>query len=224
MTFRLCLLFYLFLGILQAEEFAYFVPPQDWKVIETPSSEPTVKLSFIGKAYKQRAPVINLATEKTSVSLKEYVSIIQANCKADPNREWQDLGAFLTPAGEGRLMEISFKKEESRQLQLALIKNNTAYVVTTCCSKETFAELSQIFYTVLKSFTLTSNLIESVKQKDARERLEKLCAQILQEKKFQKKTWSQLEKTILKNYSEMGNYWKILLLKDIRDKFKNNQE
>lgn len=224
MPFRFYLLFCFFIGILQAEEFAYFVPPQDWKVIDTTSSEPTVRLSFIGKAYKQRAPVINLATEKTSVSLKEYISIIQANCKADPNREWQDLGAFSTPAGEGRLMEISFKKEESRQLQLVVIKNNTAYVVTTCCSKETFAELSQTFYSSLKSFTLTSNLIESVKQKEAREKLENLCSQILREKKIQKKTWSQIEKTILKNYSEMGNYWKILLLKDIRDRLNNNQE
>jgi hypothetical protein len=241
MTFKWYLALCCFIGALQAEEYAYFTPPQDWKVIEHSPFELSVKVSFVGKPKKNCSPLINLATEEVSISLKEYLAIVQANCQADPNREWRDLGVFSTLAGEGGLVEIVRRTEggDLRQLQLILIKEGTAYVVTTSCAKEEFPELCGDFYACLKSFNITSDLIEGVKQKDAKDKLRNLCFQILKafpqesqieksqlfsEKKFQKETWLPFEKTILTEYSEMGNYWKILLLKDIRDKLISNQD
>lgn len=243
------------IGMLQAEEYAYFNPPQDWKVIEHADS--LVKITFVGKPKKNCNPLINLATEKVSISLKEYVAIVQKNCAIDPNREWRDLGRFSTRAGEGRLLEIIRKTTggDLSQLQLILVKNGTAYVITTSCAKEEFLELSELFYTTLKSFTVTSDLIQAIKKKEEKEKLSHLYAQALKDfpkeiplppttlgnrwknalltaaraqlfldKKFQKEAWLPLEKIILNNYAEMGNYWKILLLKDIKNKLISPQD
>jgi hypothetical protein len=242
-------------GTLHGEEYAYFNPPQEWKVIEHVDS--LVKITFVGKPKKNCNPLINLATEKVSISLKEYVSIVQKNCEADPNREWRDLGHFSTLAGQGRLIEIIRKTTggDLSQLQLILVKNGSAYVITTSCAKEEFLGLSHLFYTTLKSFTVTSDLIQVIKKKEEKEKLTHLYTQALKDfpkeiplpptkignrwknallttarthlfldKKFQKEAWLPLEKTILHNYAEMGNYWKILLLKDIKNKLISPQD
>ncbi len=237
MTVKWILALCFFLGTLQAKEYAYFTPPQDWKVIE--HDEEPVKITFIGKPKKNCNPLINLATEEVSISLKEYVAIVQKNCEADPNREWRDLGSFSTLAGEGRLTDILRKTTggDLRQLQLLFIKEGIAYVVTTSCAKEEFLELSQLFYAALKSFNVTSDLFQAVKEK---EKLASLTSQLLKDfpdasatasrtqlfldKKFQKEKWLPFEKIVLNNYPEMGNYWKILLLKDIKNKLITSQD
>ncbi len=221
----LCCLF----GTLQAKEYAYFIPPQEWDVIyDAPS--PLVKITFVGKAKKNCRPLINLATEEVDISLKEYVTIVKKKCEQDPHKQWQDLGKFSTQAGEGKLTKIIEKKGGNSlcRLQLILLKNGTIYVLTTNCLEEQFAEFSAQFYASLKSFTITSDLVEAASQGEAKEKLKVLCSQLLTttkisadlfaDKEFQKQHWQPFTKIILNNYSEMGNYWKILLLQDIKDK------
>lgn len=225
MLLKWCVLLCCFLGTLQAKEIAYFSPPSTWKVIhQSPSS--AVKISFVGKAKKNCQPVINLATEEVDVSLKEYLAIVQKNCEADPNKEWRDLGKFSTAAGEGRLVEILDKSEGKalRHLQLILLKDTMIYVVTATSSQKEFSKLYKEFYASFKSFNIVSDLLDAVKERDAKEKLKILCAQILKEKKFQKNTWDLFAKTILNNYTEMGNYWKLLLLQDIKDKLTHTQD
>ena len=213
------------LGTLQAKEIAYFNPPSTWKIIQqSPSS--AVKISFVGKAKKVCQPVINFATEEVDISLKKYLVIVQKNCEADPNKNWRDLGKFLTAAGEGRLTEILDKSggKALRQLQLIFLKDTTIYVVTASCSQEEFPKLYPEFYTSFKSFNIAYDLVDAVKEKNAQEKLKTLCAQILKEREFQKNTWDPFEKTILNNYADMGNYWKLLLLQDIKDKLTHTQD
>lgn len=218
------------LRALQAQDYAYFIPPQKWDMIyDAPS--PLVKITFVGKAKKNCRPLINLATEQVDISLKEYVAIVKKNCEKDPHHQkWQDLGNFSTQAGEARLIKTLYSTAGNTlaRLQLMLLKNGTIYVLTTSCLQEHFIEFSKEFYKSLKSFTITSDLIEDIQEKESQEELKTLCSQILKnskpssalfaDKKFQKETWQPFTKIILNNYPNMGNYWKILLLQDIKDK------
>ena len=193
-----------------------------------------MKICFIGKSSNNLLPSVNLATEEVDISLKAYIDIVKSDCERDPNCVWRDLGKYNTPLGEGRLTEREVKTKwgVSRQIQLIVIKDTRAYILTAGALKEEFSRHYQEFEAVLKSLTITKDLTASLNSIEKKELLQKLIGnlqtefaamttavsmqQAFESKNFQKEFWKPFQQKIINDFTEMGAYWQILLLRDVQ--------
>lgn len=213
----------------------YFIPPKGWNLADNTKMSRRVKICFLGKSSSHLQPSVNFATEKVNISLKAYVDIIRKDCEKDPNCVWRDLGRYNTPLGEGRLTERELKTQwgVARQVQLIVIKDNLAYILTVGALKEEFSRHYQDFEAVLKSFTITQDLADPVtdlkKRDHLKSRIQKLqtdfdglvgkeesVEKAFESTDFQKGTWLPFKEMIINDFTEMGPYWQILLLRDVQ--------
>jgi hypothetical protein len=216
--------------------YCYFIPPKGWDLADQAKLSPRVKICFIGKSSKSLLPSVNLAQEEVDVSLKTYIDIVKNDCLKDPNCKWRDLGKYNTPFGEGRLTEREIKTEwgPTRQIQLIVIKDKMAYILTAGTLKEEFSSHYKNIEAVLRSFTLSKNLITEVACADKRTRLREMTGQLHNDFKkiresavsaeiafdgadFQDKTWKLFQQKIINDFTEMGAYWQILFLKHVQN-------
>ena len=212
----------------------FFIPPKGWDLADQSKLSPRVKICFIGKSSNNLLPSVNLATEEVDVSLKTYIDIVKSDCERDPNCVWRDLGKYNTPLGEGRLTEREMKTKwgVSRQVQLIVIKDHKAYILTAGALKEEFSRHYQVFEAVLRSLTMTENLTASVSL-EKKQLLQKMMGnlqtafaaaiktgvsieQAFESKNFQKEFWKPFQQKIINDFTEMGAYWQILLLRDVQ--------
>lgn len=220
---------------LLATNYSYFVPPQKWELADPKQLSPRVKMGFIGSTNRELKPSLNLAIEPVNVTIAEYVAAVKKIHESDPNNRWRDLGKFSTAAGEGQLTEIESKSEwgNVRLLQLIVIKNNFAYIITASALKEEFSKFYRDFQSAFRTFTITSDLIGAVQNTDQRQKLEKLSDNLttkfratkgtsLEEKfadpEFQKASWISFQNAIIHDFSEMGAYWQVLMLQSTHEK------
>lgn len=224
-----------------AEEFCYFTPPKDWNIANPEAVSPRVKIAFVGRSSKGFLPSVNLATELVNnTSLQGYVDAVKKIHEGDPNTKWRDLGKYNTPLGEGRLTEMETKTPAGlvRLMQLLVVKDKKAYILTTGALKEEFPKYYKEFETVMASLNLTTDLTSVVASPQKRDLLkqmqEGLKASLKQSEglivstknpfelaSFQKEAWEPFEKKIISDFSEMGVYWQILFLNDIQNQLKN---
>jgi hypothetical protein len=200
----------LFLSHLVADNFCYFIPPQGWDIADPSKLSPRVKIAFVGKSTKGLLPSCNLATEKVSISLKDYLAAVKKIHEADPNTKWRDLGAFQTPLGQGKLTEVETKIGAglARRMQLIVIYEGTAYILTVGALKEEFSKHYQTFEEVLRSLTVTSDLASVV----AKEKQTQLKPQM-------QESWESFQQRVITDFSEMGAYWQILFLQEKKKGF-----
>lgn len=216
----------------QDSDHCYFIPPKGWDLADQSKLSPRVKICFLGKTSKNLRPSINLATEEVNISLKAYVDIIKRDCAKDPNTRWRDLGKYQTPLGEGRLTEREVKTEwgVSRQIQLMVIKDRRAYILTAGADKEEFPRFYKDFEAVLRSLNFADDLTASYpaeKRSSLRELIGKLQTDFKKTTNpkiatedalddFLKQSWEPFQQKVINDFTEMGPYWQILLLRDIQ--------
>lgn len=195
-------------------KFCYFIPPKGWELADQSKLSPRVKICFLGKSSSSLLPSVNLATEEVDISLKAYVDIVKRDCESDPNCLFRDLGKYKTSLGEGRLTEREVKTKwgTSRQVQLIVIKDKEAYILTASALKEEFSRHYQEFERVLQSLTWTDDLTALVAPSDKKESLRQLIGNL----QIQKEAWEPFQQKIINDFTEMGPYWQILLLRDIQ--------
>ncbi len=220
-----------------AADTCFFIPPTGWEIADPETLAPRVEICFLGKSSKGLAPSVNLATESVNVSLEAYVEAVRKIHKADPNSHWRDLGKFKTPMGEGRLTELESPTDlgRARLVQLIVIKNQTAYVLTAAALKEEFSKYYKTFDQVFRSLQLSSNLLESYPSKSQQLLLHQLIQSLenrfltlltdqttaekaLSSEPFYTDVWEPFEKKMINTFTEMGPYWQILVLSEIRTK------
>ena len=214
-------------------QFCYFIPPKGWELADQTKLSPRVKICFIGKSSNYLLPSVNLATEEVNVSLKTYVDIVKKDCESDPNCLFRDLGQYNTSLGEGRLTEREVKTQwgVSRQVQLMVIKDQRAYILTAGALKEEFSRHYQDFEAVLKSLTITNDLAEGVTSPEKKELLSSLIKDLYQRGQaadfdsniFQKESWLPFQQKIINDFTEMGPYWQILMLRDVQYQLLQNR-
>jgi len=178
---------------------------------------PSVEICFLGKSSKGLAPTINLATEVVDVSLDAYIVEVRKIHSADPNSRWRDLGKFTARIGNGRLMELEAPTEfgAARMVQLVVIKDKVAYILTAAALKEEFSKYYKTFDAALCSLQSSSNLVDAYPSKE----LKTLIDALLQKKESSlefEAIWKPFENKIINDFTEMGPYWQILLLSEIR--------
>ncbi|HEX4840431.1 MAG TPA: hypothetical protein VFU89_08330 [Rhabdochlamydiaceae bacterium] len=213
----------------------FFIPPKGWQFADQSKLSHRIKICFLGKTSNNLQPSVNLATEKVNISLKAYIEIVRSDCAKDPNCVWRDLGKYHTPLGEGRLTEREMKTKWglARQVQLIVIKDNQAYILTAGALKEEFSSHYQDFEAVLKSLTITDDLTSPIMPLEKRALLQskiktleadfdaamtkaETVEKAFNTVDFQKETWEPFHQMIINDFTEMGPYWQILLLRDIQ--------
>ncbi len=151
----------------------YFVPPENWEIADPKTLSPKVQIAFLTKSVKGFCPSINLAIEETDASLNDYLKAVKAIHEQDRNNQWRSLGKVRTAAGLGQLTEVDTKTEWGavRILQLILIKDKHAYVLTAAALKEEMSNYYKEIQSAFRSFTISNDLFENVPQLDRRETL-----------------------------------------------------
>lgn len=216
----------------------FFIPPKGWDIADPNSLSPRVKMAFLKNTGKGFCPSINLAVEETSATLPEYLKAVRAIHEQDRHNQWRLLGKVKTHAGLAQLTEIDSTTQWGpiRILQLILMKDNHAYVMTAAALKEEFSSFYQAVQTAFRSLSLTPDLLSAVPQLERREMLKQKQKELTQaaqdatlrfseskknvweDSLFQKKHWLPFQKSIVQNFHDMGAFWQVLLLKEVQQK------
>ncbi len=219
----------------------YFIPPEKWEVSDPRSLSPKVKIAFLKKGGNGFCPSINLAIEETNASSSEYLKAVKAIHEQDRNTQWRALGKVRTGAGHAQLTEIDSTSEWGpvRILQLILVKEGHAYVMTAAALKEDISKYYKDFQAAFRSFTLTSDLFSNIPQTDRRQTLRQLQSDMLaasekffqtQKKspmadgKFKEEHWLPFQKSVLDDFGDMGTFWQILVLRNANEKLISYQD
>lgn len=215
--------------------FCYFVPPKGWEIAKPDSLGKQVKMAFIKKSTKELfCPSLNLAVEQVDCSLSEYLSDVKAIHEQGRKNQWRKLGKVHTASGDAQLTEIDTTSHLGpvRMLQLILMKEDRAYIVTAAALRRDFCNFYREFQEAFHSLTITQDLFESIPQLDRRTSLK--AAQealftiakampkneqdpsLLSQDAFQKVHWKPFEKKILEDFEDMGAFWQTLVLINAR--------
>jgi hypothetical protein len=148
--------------------FCYFVPPKGWHAAEAEQLSSHVKVGFIGKGRSSFCPSLNLALEEVALSAEKYVEAVKKLHQADKKNVWRDLGKIQTRSGEAHLTAIDTKTEFGpvRLMQMILVKNGMAYVLTGAALKEEFSLLYKEFQGAFQSLTITNSEVTNENEKD----------------------------------------------------------
>lgn len=216
------LLFCLLAASVHAQEECYFAPPEGWLLTDPKYLAPNVRIGFLRKGKKEFCPSLNLAVEKVNVPIEKYLAAVKKIHQSNLNDRWRDLGKIKTQAGEARLTEIDTTSPFGpvRLLQLILLKDGCAYILTAGALREEFSSFYKEFEQAFHSLNVTSDLFSAIADPARRESLQKRCDVLkaaLSQKRFQKDHWQPFQKTVIDDFSDMGAHWQILLLKQIQE-------
>jgi len=218
--------------------YCFFLPPKGWDIADPKLLSPHVQIGFFTKGKKEISPSLNLAVEETSLSLADYLKAVKAIHESDPSTRWRQLGKIQVLAGLAQLTEIDTQTEVGpmRILQMILVRDGKAYILTAGALKEEFAEHYQDFQKSFRSFQVTPDLISVVPQADRRDALKQAQESLSQkwtalsssaktpealfaDKSFQKDEWLPFQNMIVQQFEDMGAYWQVQILKAAQERF-----
>jgi hypothetical protein len=219
----------------------FFIPPKNWEIADPRSLSPKVKIAFLKKGGNGFCPSINLAIEETDASLNEYLKAVKAIHEQDRRNHWRALGKVRTSAGLGQLTEIDSTTEWGpvRILQLIIVKEGQAYVLTAAALKEEIPTYYKEFQSAFRSFTLSNDLFSNIPQTDRRQMLKQQQTHLLtacedyfrsqkknpmEDPRFKEEHWAAFQKSVLDNFGDMGVFWQLLVLRDAHEKLISNQD
>jgi len=139
------------------QETIQFTPPSGWHFAENPSNFKRVRTMVVGKGSHELRPSITLGTEPYSGDLKDYLKIIK-KISEKSERDWRDLGKIRTEAGDAALLQEDSKTVwgDLRMLHVILLKNGTAYILTSAALKEEFPKFYPDFFRAMRSLRISS--------------------------------------------------------------------
>ena len=199
-----------------------FDPPSDWECALADKLSPCVQIGFLGKGSTAFRPSINLAIEEVDVGLKQYVKAVKEIHLAQTGTTWRDLGKFKTRSGEGRLTEIGSTTPLGpiKMLQMILVSNNNAYILTGASTKDDFLRFQEPFIKAFQSLRLTENLFSPlpVEKKAKFETFFSKLGESIANDSQREAEWSDLQRLVIQEAPEMGTYWQFLVWKSGREK------
>lgn len=196
-------LIFLFFTSLFSE--VYFIPPKNWKCVDPKSLNKEVCIGFIKKGKGSFNPSINLAYEKSSLTLDEYIQLIKEDNKDDLNSDLRVLGRSKTSSGiDAQILEITKRTPMGTIMILQFIckLEEKIFVITSALAKDEISLYKDEILKSFKSLRSCSDLFSEIKDTQKKEILEK---------KIQNKE-KDLEKFLEQEFEELGFYWKTLVL------------
>ncbi len=204
-----------------AQPIPLFHPPEGWDCALPENHSSFVQVGFIGKGSTLFRPSINLATEEIDISAKQYLKAVKEIHLSEPNTTWRDLGKFSTRAGVGRLTEIGKTTPvgDIKILQMILVKEKMAYILTGAMIKSEYLQLQDLFTQAFQSFALPSDLLDSLSP-GAKKQFKDFFAALSSDRTEETLAlqWNDLQKIVQQESPKMGELWKLLILKEGREK------
>jgi len=194
-------------------EIPLFLPPKDWKESPLPEHLPRIKIGFLAKTQLSLSPSINLAEEKTSLSIQSYLKQLQEIYTQNPMNRWQKMGTIQTKAGTAyiTLLDTSTSAGTARILQSIFIKHDTVYILTGAVAQKDFGQYQDIFLESFRSFSLVESLEDVIECPKKKAQLQQKTHQ------YRASPTKKMEKALLaylrSSFSEQGSYWQLLILK-----------
>jgi hypothetical protein len=225
----------------RAAPYCYFHLPKGWGIAEARTSGSQVKMAFVKKTKNEGfCPSLNLAVEEVEGTLNEYLNDVKAIHEQDRKNHWRKLGKVHTLAGDAQLTEIdTFSQLGSvRMLQLILLKEGRAYIVTAAALKKDMSNYYRDFQDAFHSLTITDDLFEAIPQLECREAMKGALDKIIQtrvknttsettggqpisEEEFHKNHWIPFHDKIQEECEDMGLFWQTLVLEHASETIKN---
>ncbi len=228
----------------KAPAIVQFTPPQGWVAADSASLPPTVKAMVIGKGKGNFPPSINLGMEPYNGTVKQYLKIIKA-INDSQGSQWKDLGTIRTSAGEASLSQVDTQTEwgDVRMMHVIIKKDGNIYILTAAAKKDEFASYYKTFFDSMRSLRFIENPQDSLTDKGQKETLafkinqiktafnqevsnsknesnilnnSEIKLTVFKSESFQKKQWQPFVQALNKDYSQMGQEWKTLLLENLQ--------
>lgn len=200
-------------NILSAQEYCFFIPPDGWMPAAKENLSPLVKMGFLDpKNFGFRAS-LNLAEEEIDCNLEEYLEAVKNIHTNDHHNTWSNLGHYPTKVGPAVLTQIDAGSSWGpiRVLQLILVRNTKAYVLTAAASKKQFSKYLSNFKSAFSSLSITEDLFASVADDKKRKNIKELQSAYL---KGEEAGWENFQNEILHGCKELGVYWQSLVISE----------
>ncbi len=226
----------IFFDLSSQEKIPFFIPPKDWVLSNPKTYTKYIKVAFSKNQKAIYRPTINLSIQQTDLSLDEYSAEAKKIHEKEPNTTYKILDKIDLKSGQATLSEI-FKNTHSidyKILQMILIKDKVAYILTAACKKEEITTYYPIFLESFKSFELLDDLFSKIPIESKKDVLLKKYNTLVSslknanEKQCKKKLIA-FEKYLNKNYQNEGKYYIMLVIekalneiKDLKNEKKNN--
>ncbi|NGX34472.1 MAG: hypothetical protein K1060chlam1_00825 [Candidatus Anoxychlamydiales bacterium] len=216
------------INLIAEEKTAFFIPPKDWVIINPKTYTPYMKAAFTKNEKAICRPTMNFSIQETDFTLDEYTNEAKRAHEIDPNITYTILGNIDFKESKATLSEVSKTANsiDYKILQLILVKEKNAYILTAACKKEDRIDYYPIFINSFKSFELTDDLFSKISSASKKNTLlQKYNSLITNLKKSNDKQITKnlvsFEKYLDKNYQNEGKYFSMLViekaLKEIKD-------
>lgn len=217
----------------------YFIPPPDWRVANADELMPHVSIMVVGKGLEDYPPSINLATEKYSGTIREYLKLVKGLNEAQ-GLDWKDLGTIRTKAGTGSLSQVDIKSKwgEERLMHVILKRNGTIYILTAAALKSEFPRFYSQFFDAFRSLNINPTLVEMITNSQKRKKLEAKIKSLevafatikteqkasqnnvealFSNEKFQKINWLPFQTWIENEFNDMEPSWQQNILQETQN-------
>ncbi len=167
---------------------------------------------------------MNLATEEVDISLKEYVKAVKDLQQSDPQTQWRDLGVFRMKGGTGKLVEMTNASPygELKVLQVFLVQNKRAYILTAAVCKEDFPKMQSELLKSFRSLDLIPDICAPIANRLEREKFQDFF-NLLGSSQEKEAEWQRLQNEV-NSISDLGPYWQFLALQEGRAKIYSESE
>jgi hypothetical protein len=137
-----------------------FSPPEGWVVADPKQLPSNILVFVVGKSIHEYPPSLNLAYDKFSGTLKQYLQKIVKPSNQRQGAEWKDLGTIRTAAGEASLSQVDTKTKWGleRQMQVIFVRNGITYILTAAALKEDFPKFYNDFFKSFRSIKINDAL------------------------------------------------------------------
>ena len=210
--------------------YSIFIPPPNWEMIDAKALSPKVVVGFVKKSKAGFCPSMNLSIEQVDLPLHKYIQEVKKLHEKDRTTRWRDLGSIKTESGLGRLTEIDSKSKwgDVRMLQMILVKEGKAYILTTAAPKEDFATFYPDIKKSLSSFALVPDILSVILDDAKKQTLLQKISRIKESyhelslnrdnhaPSF-KKEWTELETCLKEEYAALGSFWQLQVLHSIQE-------
>lgn len=184
--------------------YCLFNPPPDWEIADPNIPSRRVSVGFVDQSKSGFCPSMNLTHEKITVSLKEYLSIVQKNCLTK-KQKCRILGTMKTQSGNAELIEVEAPSKFGpiRLLQAILPHRDEVFILTAAALKKDFAKYAKKFETAFCSLSLCEDLFNLAEQDaDALRKAWQKKQQGIKSNEFEEKVFE---------HKELGPVWQLYM-------------
>lgn len=206
-----------------------FTPPKEWRLVDKSKLPASILAMVVGKGAHDFPPSINLGIHHDSGSLRQFLKYVKQTNDAD-GVDWKDLGTIHTDAGEASLSQLETRTEWGlvREMQVILVKDNKAYILTAAALKDEFSKFYKDFFSSMRSLRINKTLVEMVPDRSRRNRLEEATAEVVnawhdernsgfENDRFQNNVWNPLKQKLEREFSDMGAEWQNQFLAHVKE-------